>query len=49
MPRLKNEVTGVVVNVSDETATRLGPGWESTEKPRAASKPRSKKADEKSE
>lgn len=27
MPRLKNRATGVVVNVDDATAARLGPGW----------------------
>lgn len=27
MPRLKSPTTGVVVNVSDEKAARLGTGW----------------------
>lgn len=27
MPRLRNEVTGVIVNVDDETAAYLGAGW----------------------
>ena len=28
MPRLKNVSTGAVVNVSDDTAARLGSEWE---------------------
>lgn len=27
MPRLRNRSSGVVVNVSDDTAARLGPEW----------------------
>ena len=28
MPRMKNTVTGTVVNVDDDTAATLGSGWE---------------------
>lgn len=39
MPRLRNSRTGVVVNVSDATATRLGDEWTSAEgKPEPAPK-----------
>lgn len=31
MPRLRNRATGVVVNVSDETASRLGSDYEPVE------------------
>lgn len=27
MPRLRNEVTGAVMSVSESTAARLGSGW----------------------
>lgn len=41
MPRLRNTVTGVVVNVSDATAARLGPGYRPLDahKPAADTKP----------
>lgn len=47
MPRLRNKVTGAVVNVSEETAKRFDADWVSgsAEQP----KPRVKKATEKSE
>lgn len=32
MPRLRNAGTGVVVNVDDDTASRLGQGWEPFER-----------------
>lgn len=35
MPRLKNRTSGVVVNVSDATATRLGDEWEDSSAPKA--------------
>lgn len=31
MPRLRHAVTGVVVSVSEDTATRLGNEWEPAE------------------
>ena len=46
--RLKNEATGVVVSVSDDTATRLGSEWVA-EKPKAAPKPARKKSEDKSD
>lgn len=46
MPRLKNKVSGAVVNVSDETAKRLDADWESAD---AAPKSRSKKPADKSD
>ncbi len=46
MPRLKNKANGAVVNVSDETAERLGGGWEPAD---AAPKSRAKKPADKSE
>lgn len=33
MPRLRNARTGVVVNVTDETAARLMGAWEKADKP----------------
>jgi hypothetical protein len=33
MPRLRNRATGVVVNVSDETAALLGTDYEPADKP----------------
>lgn len=47
MPRLRNKVTGAVVNVSEETAKRLDADWVSgsSEQPKS----RAKKAAEKSE
>ena len=47
--RLRNVQTGVVVSCSDETATRLGAGWEPADqtkpekKPAAASRTAAKK------
>lgn len=35
MPRLRNKLTGVVVNVSDDTATKLGADWELEKAPKA--------------
>ncbi|MFE9955840.1 hypothetical protein [Micromonospora sp. NPDC005299] len=37
MPRLRNATTGVVVNVSDEKAERLGSGWAPLDQPAAGS------------
>ena len=47
MPRLRNSLTGVVVNVDDETAGRLNSEWEpaesgSEEKPKRAPRKSSK-------
>ena len=41
MPRLVNAVSGVVVNVSDETAANLGVEWSEAE---AEAKPTRRKA-----
>lgn len=41
--KLRNTKTGVVVFVSDDTATRLGPGWVPVEAEKPAPKPRAKK------
>lgn len=38
MPRLKNKSNGVIVNVDDLTAARLGSGWEDADKPAAPKK-----------
>jgi hypothetical protein len=43
MTRLSNSVTGVVVSVSDEKASRLGADWVPVEKP--APKRTNKKSD----
>lgn len=42
MPRLRNKVTGAVVNVSDEKAKTLPSEWESAD---AAPKTRAKKTE----
>lgn len=44
MPKLKNKVTGVVVEVSDETATLLGPEYQPVSEPRQPAKPSRKQA-----
>ena len=44
MPRLRNIQTGAVVSCSDETAARLGPGWDSAEKAAPATKAPAKRA-----
>ena len=44
--RLTHEASGVVVSVSEDTATRLGSEWKS-EKPKAAPKSTSKKSEDK--
>lgn len=46
MPRLQNSRTGVVVNVDDKTAERLGADWGSVKPP---AKPAPSKKSEKSE
>lgn len=47
MPRLRNVVSKVVVNVSDETATLLGSGWDSAdEQPKSETPDKSWKVDE---
>lgn len=46
MPRLKNKANGAVVNVSDETAKRLGADWATAD---AEPKSRSKKPADKSD
>lgn len=38
MPRLRNTTSGVVVNVDQATADRLGQGWESADKKSAETK-----------
>ncbi|MFT3871071.1 MAG: hypothetical protein QM714_00260 [Nocardioides sp.] len=38
MLRLRNTQSGAVVSCSEETAARLGPGWEPVEEPKAAAK-----------
>lgn len=43
MVRLKNAQTGAVVNVSEETAARLGAPWTAEEKPKAEPKKSDKK------
>jgi len=43
MPRLRNKRTGVVVNVSDATATKLGAEWEPATKPANNQKPATEK------
>ena len=48
MPRLRNIQSGAVVSVSDETAVRLGAGWESADKP-APKAPAKRSAPRKSE
>lgn len=40
MPRLRNAATGVVVNVSDEKAERLGSGWVAADAPTGADQKR---------
>jgi len=49
MPRLRNEVTGAVVSVSESTAARLGGVWASAEQskpePKEAPKRRPRKVD----
>lgn len=40
MVRLRNTSTGVVVRVDDQTAARLPREWQSTEKPKPASRRR---------
>lgn len=47
MPRLRNSVTGVVVNVSDETAATLGPEWKPLDKSEPQKKPAPKRATKK--
>lgn len=42
MPRLRNAQSGVVVEVSDETATRLGSEWEPADEPSAGRRPATK-------
>lgn len=42
MPRLRNIQTGAVVSCSDETAVRLGSGWDPADNPKDA--PASKRA-----
>lgn len=44
MPRLRNRVSGVVVNVSDDTAARLASGYESVDEKPTDEKPTSKKS-----
>jgi len=44
MARLRNTTTKVVVNVDDETAARLGGGWEPVDQPKKQA-PRRRKAD----
>ncbi|MGW9268332.1 DUF7302 family protein [Microbacterium sp. NPDC055599] len=46
MPRLKNKASGAVVNVSDDTAKRLGADWEPAD---AAPKSRPRKPADKSD
>lgn len=46
MPRLKNKANGAVINVSEQTAKRLGADWVAAD---AAPKSRSKKPAEKLE
>lgn len=38
MPRLRNDKTGVVVNVDDATAGRLGGDWSPVEQSKQATK-----------
>lgn len=53
MARLRNTSSGVVVNVDDDTAARLGAGWEpadapdSTEKPKTTRRRTATKSDDK--
>lgn len=44
MPKLKNKVTGVQVEVSEETATLLGAEYQPVSEPRQPAKPSSKQA-----
>jgi hypothetical protein len=44
MPRLRHRVSGVVVNVSDDTAARLGSAYESADEKPAAKKAPAKKS-----
>ena len=44
MPKLKNKVTGVVVEVSEETAALLGPEYQPVSEPRQPAKPSRKQA-----
>ena len=48
MPRLRSAVTGVVVNVSDEKAERLGTDWVAFDQPAAEEKPAPRKRASKS-
>lgn len=34
MPRLRNKATGVVVNVDEDTAARIGDGYEAADAPK---------------
>ena len=43
MPRLTNDATGAVVNVSEETAKRLGAGWSADAKQKTEPKKSDKK------
>ncbi len=49
MPRLRNTQSGVVVNVSDDTAARLGSEWEPADKPAPRKAPAKKAASSKAE
>jgi hypothetical protein len=40
MPKLRNKLTGVVVDVDDATATRLGGGFEPVEQPQSKPDPK---------
>ena len=44
MPKLKNKVTGVEVEVSDGTAAILGPEYQPVSEPRRPAKPSRKQA-----
>jgi len=48
MPRLRNQRTGVLVDVDDETAAGLTDGWVSADEPvkRKPGRPRKQQADE---
>lgn len=45
MPRLKNKVTGVVVNVDDELAEKLDSNWVPADQPRRGRKPKAEVED----
>lgn len=46
MPRLRHRVTGVVVNVSDDTASRLGTDYEAVRETKRGQKSKSEQPEQ---